>query len=106
MTHRVRLTRSAERDRNRAIAWYDAEAPDQTERFIDDFYVAARRLEEFPHSGPVVRSGARRVSLRLFPYQLWYRVHDEAKVVEIIAVLHHRQDPERLNDRLSRQPGE
>lgn len=106
MTYDVRLTSTARQDRDRVLAWYDSEAPDQTERFIDEFYAASRRLEEFPHSGPVIRRGARRVSLHVFPYQLWYSVHDDASVVEIIAVLHHRQDPEQLNDRLEPQPGD
>ena len=105
MTYDVRLTSTARQDRDRVLAWYDTEAPDQTERFIDEFYAAARRLEDFPHSGPVIRRGARRVSLHVFPYQLWYRAHDDAEAVEIIAVLHHRQDPARLDDRLEPQPG-
>lgn len=100
MTYQVRLTSNARRDRDRVLIWYDAEAPEQTERFIDEFYVSARRLGDFPHSGPVVRRGTRRVSLHVFPYQLWYRVHEDAKVVEIIAVLHHRQGPEVLNQRI------
>ncbi|MBK5249745.1 MAG: type II toxin-antitoxin system RelE/ParE family toxin [Actinomycetales bacterium] len=100
MTYHVRLTPNARQDRDRVLAWYDAEAPDQTERFIDEFYAAARRLENFPHSGRVLRRGARRLSLHVFPYQLWYRVHDDTSTVEIIAVLHHRQDSEQLNDRL------
>lgn len=100
MTHHVRLTSNARQDRDSVLAWYDAEAPDQIERFIDEFYATARRLEDFPHAGPVVHRGTRRVNLRVFPYQLWYRVHDEAQVVEIIAILHHRQDPEQLSDRL------
>lgn len=105
MTYRVRLAPNARRDRDDALAWYDAEAPDQSERFIDEFYAAARRLEDFPHSGPVVHRGVRRVTLHVFPYQLWYRVNDEARVVELIAVLHHRQDPARVGDRLEPPAG-
>lgn len=105
MTYHVRLTSNARRDRDSVLAWYDAEAPDQTERFIDEFYTLARLLAEFPHSGPVIRQGTRRVSLRIFPYQLWYRVHDDARVVEVVAVLHHRQDREELHHRIDPQPG-
>ena len=105
MTYDVRLTSTARQDRDRVLAWYDTEAPDQTERFIDEFYAGARRLEDFPHSGPVIRRGACWVSLHVFPYQLWYRAHDDVEAVEIIAVLHHRQDPARLDDRLEPQPG-
>ncbi|WP_448070754.1 type II toxin-antitoxin system RelE/ParE family toxin [Georgenia yuyongxinii] len=81
MTYRVRLAPNARQDRDDALAWYDAEAPDQSERFIDELYATARRLEDFPHSGKVVHRGVRRVTLHVFPYQLWYRVNDEARVV-------------------------
>ncbi len=100
MTFAVSLSANAQRDFDRVQAYYDAHAPEQTERIVDEFFAAARRLREFPYSAPVVRGAARRVNLRVFPYQLWYRVRDEAKVVEIIAVLHHRQDPARLDERL------
>lgn len=100
MTYRVRLTRNAQRDRDRILAWYDAQAPDQSERFVDEFYSTARRLEDFPRSSPELRGEARRANLRVFPYQLWHRIHDEAQEVEIIAVLHHRQDSAEFADRL------
>lgn len=95
MTYTVHLTSSARRDRDHVLAWYDAEAPHQTGRFIDEFYALARRIGEFPQSTPIVYRGTRRASLKVFPYQVWYRVHEDTKVVEIIALLHHRQDQNR-----------
>jgi plasmid stabilization system protein ParE len=100
VTYRVRLTRSAQRDRDRILAWYDAESPKLSERFIDEFYATARRLERFPLSTPELRGGARRVNLRVFPLALWYRVDEEERELEIIAVLHHRQDSTGFGDRL------
>lgn len=92
MTFAVRLTPTARRQRDDILAWYDEEDPEQSERFLLEFYRAARRLERFPLSGPILRRGARRVGLRVFPYHIWYRVRIDSEVVEIIAVLHHRQD--------------
>lgn len=100
MTFSIRLHANARRDFYRAQAYYDAEAPEQTERFIAEFFATAERLGEFPHSGAQLRGEARRVNLRIFPYQLWYRSHDEAKQIEIIAVLHHRQDSAEFESRL------
>lgn len=100
MTFAVRLHANAQRDFYRAQAYYDAEAPDQTERFIAEFFATAGRLAEFPNSGPELRGGARRANLHVFPYQLWYRVHEGVQEVEILAVLHHRQDSAEFGDRL------
>lgn len=106
MTFAVSLRADAQRDFYRALAYYDAEAPHETERFVNEFFAVARRLTDFPYSSPELRRGARRASLRVFPYQLWYRVNDEARVVEIIAVFHHRQDAERLKDRFPPRVGD
>lgn len=100
MTFTVRLHANAQRDFYRVQGYYDAEAPDQTERFIAEFFAAAGRLAEFPHSGSALRGAVRRANLRVFPYQLWYRAHDETQEVEVIALLHHRQDSAASSDRL------
>lgn len=101
MTFSVRLQAGAQRDVRRALAHYDAEAPEQTARFVDEFESVAMRLARFPYSGPQLRAGARTVNLRVFPYQLWYRVDEEARMILIIAVLHHRQDSTRFNGRIT-----
>ena len=106
MTFAVSLAADAQRDFYRAQAYYDAEAPHETERFVYEFFAAARRLTDFPYSSPELRNGARRANLRVFPYQIWYQVHGDTSIVEIIAVLHHRQDPAQMNDRLEPQPGD
>jgi plasmid stabilization system protein ParE len=100
VTFVVGLSASAQRDFYQAQAYYDAQAPEQTKRFIDEFFATTKRLSDFPYSAPAVRGAARRVNLRVFPYQLWYRIRDEAMAVEIVAVLHYRQDPARLDERL------
>lgn len=100
MTFAVRLNADAQQDFYRAQTHYDTEAPHETARFVKEFFAAAQRLTAFPYSSPELRRGARRANLRVFPYQLWYRVRDDTSIVEIIAVLHHRQNPARLDDRL------
>ncbi len=100
MTFSIRLAANARRDFYRAQEYYDAKAPDQTERFITEFFATARRLADFPYSGPELRAGARRANLHVFPYQLWYRVRDETLEIEVIALLHHRQDSAEFRARL------
>lgn len=100
MTFAVRLHVNAQWDFYRVQAYYDAEAPDQTERFVAEFFATSGRLAEFPYASPELCGGARRANLHVFPYQLWYRVSDEAQEVEVIAVLHHRQDSAEFDGRL------
>lgn len=100
MRHLVRLRLSAECDVERAEVHYDEVAPDQTDRFAAELLAALRLLEGFPGIGKPLRRGARRCNLKVFPYQLWYRVYDDAEYVEILAVLSHSQDLDNLTKRL------
>lgn len=104
MTFTVVLNTDAQHDFYLAQDYYNAEAPHETARFVRDFFTTAKRLTAFPYSSPELRRGARRANLRTFPYQLWYRVRDDTSIVEIIAVLHHRQDPRHLTNRLEPRP--
>ena len=49
MTFTVSLNAAAQQDFYRAQAYYDAEAPHETARFVDEFFTTARRLTAFPH---------------------------------------------------------
>lgn len=96
MKFEIRLGTGAQRDFYQAQAYYDREALEQTGRFVDEFFETTRRLADFPYLAPMIRGAVRRVSLRVFPYQVWYRVDDELKVVEVLALLHDRQDNSRI----------
>ncbi len=92
MSYRVLLGPNARRDRDRIVAYYDNPEILQGDRFLDDFYQAARQIEERPHIGRPVEDGVRRWHLGVFPCQLWYRVSDDLRIVRIIAVVGDAQD--------------
>lgn len=100
MSYLVRLRLSAERDVERAEAHYDEVAPEQTDRFAAELLAGLHMLEDSPGIGRPLRWGARRYSLRAFPYQLWYRVYDDAEYVEVLAGLNHSLDLDRFSSRL------
>lgn len=52
----------------------------------------------------MLRPRARMSALSVFPYQLWYYCHDDAEVIEVIAVLHTRQSRNHFDDRLRDLP--
>jgi len=49
----------------------------------------------------MLRGDARRTALKTFPYLLWYRCHDEARIIEFIALAHQHQNPAHVNPRPS-----
>lgn len=46
-------------------------------------------------------SRRRRVHLRVFPYEFWYLVHEDLEIVEVVALVHDRQDPAATRRRIS-----
>lgn len=85
----------------RAQDWYSLEAPEQVDRFASELEATVQRVRRHPLRFARLRGDARRAYLRVFPYQLWYRVHEELQVVEVLALVHGRQDPSRLGERLT-----
>jgi plasmid stabilization system protein ParE len=83
------------------VDYYADRDSDVARAFLSEYLNAARRIAQHPHSNAKSELGARRISLRVFPYQVWYRVHEHALLVEILAVVHHRRGPRVLDDRLA-----
>ena len=100
MTHTVLVRAEAERDAERALDWYSLHAPRQVDRFIDEPARTVAAIRDSPHSFRVLHRDARRAALKIFPYLIWYRIHDEAQVVEVVAVVHQRQDGAQFRTRL------
>ena len=100
MTFTVLVDRDAQRDFEEIEAWLDSHAPEQTSRFIDDFADTLDAIARHPLLRPEIRPGARRESMRVFRYHLWYRVLPEIEHAEVFAVLHDRRGPNALANRL------
>jgi plasmid stabilization system protein ParE len=95
VTVHVFFYREAQRDIQEIEAYLDANAPDQTERFIGDLEAVVAGIAEHP----LLRPGVRHESMTVFRYHLWYRVLPAVERVEVFAVLHHRRGPSALEGR-------
>lgn len=92
MTFQVVVTSAAEADFAGAIDWYIAQAPEQALRLANDFDVTIAKITERPTTFRSVRGDVWRAHLAVFPYQIWFRVDDSRGEIEIVALLHDRQD--------------
>ena len=91
---RVRIAASASEELVAAVRWYEDKRPGLGAAFFDTVQAAVARVEEHPNIGNPFDedSGARRVLIPGFPYQVVYFVRP-AEIV-VVAVAH-----------LSRRPG-
>jgi len=88
----------AEADVAKARRWYEKQKPGLGRAFQAALRRAEDLLKRHPAAFPVVHGVYRRLVLRQFPYSVYYQPLDEDRL-EIVAVLHQRQDEEMLDDR-------
>ena len=100
MTYRVVVTSGANADLVGALDWYAERAPEQMGRLVDELERVIDRVRDRPAAFPELQRGARRASLKVFPYQVWYRVDEDRKLIEVLALVHGRQDRAGFTDRL------
>ena len=75
-----------------AVDYYLELSPEVASRFVDAFEAAVDYARQNPQAVVRVKGGTRRCNLRRFPYALIFRLVDD--VIEIIAVMHARREPE------------
>jgi toxin ParE1/3/4 len=73
-------------------AYYKTRSPTLAQRYNKAFKSAAARACEAPHRHRVVSpEGVRRLSLRGFPFAIYF--FEFGGVVQIVAIAHHRKRP-------------
>ena len=100
MIYSILVRAAAEHDLNRARDWYSIEAPHYVSRFEAEIDAVFQRVIEAPLRFRQVVRDARRAHLTVFPYEIWYRVHEDHQVIEVMAVVHDRQDLARFEKRV------
>ncbi len=88
---KVRFLHEASLEFLDAISFYEKKAPGLGRRFKNEFESTLRWLSKNPESCRLTPGGYRRLTLRVFPYQIVYVIRDSTWVV---AVLHQRREPE------------
>lgn len=78
--------------------WYEIEAPEQTARLVERLQNAERAISENPMLYRVLDGDCRRYTLKTFPYEIWYRVLKERRVIQILAFIHDRRDKVEIVD--------
>ena len=96
---RIVWTPEAADELEEAHGWYAARNPAAADGFGDEVVHALGEIEEAPARWAVTGHGARRFSLRRFPFTLVYRWRLEDDVVEVVAVAHDKRRPGYWQDR-------
>ena len=95
---RLEILDEAEAELRDAAHRYEKERLGLGEDLLAEVWTLAARLLEFPHTGKHLFADVRKARIRRFRYDLVYRVRDD--VLIIVAVMHHRREPNHWKDRL------
>jgi plasmid stabilization system protein ParE len=87
----VRFHPAARDELRQARLWYEERSPLSALAFEQEIVAAVARIAEAPLRYPVAEHGTRRLVLRRFPYNVFYRVGTEEIV--IVAVAHQKRRP-------------
>ncbi|MDR1441157.1 MAG: type II toxin-antitoxin system RelE/ParE family toxin [Bifidobacteriaceae bacterium] len=87
------VSEAARGDLRHVARYYRREAPAQVARFRAEYRYAVGRVREWPHLSSEDRPNVRHRSVRSFPYNVFYALDEDARVVTVTAVIHHRRDP-------------
>lgn len=100
VSYTVRLLANAQRDLANIEAYYDEHAPHETERCLDAIEAALDWIAAYAHQPAESRFGLRHVSTETFRYYVWYRLFEQERFAQVVAVLHHRRGDDALAERV------
>jgi plasmid stabilization system protein ParE len=96
---RLIIEAAARRDIDEAAGWYENQERGLGGAFLDAVQAAVGRITATPRIFRLSRANMRAASIRKFPYTIYFTQTEE--IVQIVAVLHQRRDPNALDSRLN-----
>lgn len=90
MAFKVEVTSQADKDIEVALEWYTDIAPHLPTKFVDELYIALKKLSDHPQHYKYYNDRFRVVLLDRFPYSVYF--HIQSNNVVVVAVLHHKQN--------------
>lgn len=102
MSHQILITEQAEADLRDAKEWYEQRSIGLGTRFITEISQVIESLLNPTVEHKAIFDNYRRVLSRNFPYCIYYNRNEDSQEIVIMAVLHVKQDPNKVISRLSK----
>lgn len=104
--YKILISVEAEIDIFEAVDWYEKHRKGLGQEFSMRFEEILYFLETNPKLYPIVYKEVRSVSLKQFPYLIFFTIKESKNEVHIFAVIHTRRNPEYWQLRASPQADE
>lgn len=89
----IHLHRMARKDFEKALTYYDEKEGNVGDRFLEEINSYLEMIAENPLRFHFAKKPIRRANLKIFPYNIIYRV--DSKQVKVLAIRHNKQHPRR-----------
>ena len=100
-TYSLRLSKQATEDFWRELDYLSFESESLGEKFYSDFQQTLDRITQNPFLYAEIILFIRRGLLRKFSYQIFYIVDEINYEIEVIGILHQKQNPNIILERLN-----
>ncbi len=95
---RVTYLDAADAEFQEAIGYYNEQRTGLGFEFSDEVKQAIERITNYPHAWTPLSKRTRRCLVHRFPYSIIYEARSD--VIIIVAIQHHRRNPNNWRDRL------
>jgi toxin ParE1/3/4 len=85
-----------------AVIYYKQDAELTGQAFVSDFDATIARIIEYPKAWPPTGRDVRRCLFGRFPYQVVYRIENDA--IRVYAIAHLKREPTYWHRRIRRKP--
>jgi plasmid stabilization system protein ParE len=99
-SYQIEIDEAAEKDLDEIIAYYESEKEVLGIEFLLKFYDTVSILKNYPEAFPLAYSRFRKITMKRFPYNIFYFVEDDTQKVIVFAILHNKRGKSYLETRL------
>ena len=89
----VGISPEAQKDLASISMYYREVAPEQVARFRNRYKEVLSTIREWPYLNQEDRPNVHHYKVPVFPYNVFYTIHEDDHSITITAVLHQRRDP-------------
>lgn len=100
MSYKIVLLKEAEYDLDDAFLWYEMQKPLLGTKFIEYIDKGFQFITFHPKASPEKIEFVRCHIIKKFPFGIYYKLNEEKKEIQIIAVLHFKRNQKMLDQRI------
>ena len=93
MTVQLLINEAAQKEWDRAAAWYELKQTGLGDRFVSTVKVKLESISRYPERYPKRKGNFREASVGIFPYNIVYTFYEKEGIITITSIFHTSRNP-------------